>query len=200
MTTITLDYADYKFERFAMNVRNSAPTSMYSEDWLNKMLDITTKATAFGVSDKINFSDRRLMLIAYKAMLKVSLKTIEIDEWAIIRGYFEYYSDETKQIKNDVRDFITAYISNNFGLEELSDNQIKRMNELKDSILSYNLNLPDFFQRAIAKEEVPEYDEEVIKKWSELREYCEMIIADARSGKKEKIKCERLLISCQLFL
>jgi hypothetical protein len=74
------------------------------------------------------------------------------------------------------------------------------MNNLRDIIPSYNIEFPDFVQNAFAKEVVVEYDDEVLRKWKELREYCEMVIDDKRAGKKEKSKCERLLISCQLFV
>jgi|688.fasta_scaffold274419_1 hypothetical protein len=197
---IELKYADFRFDEFAENVRNSAPTSMYSDEWMNKMLEITTKANEFSMSDKINFSDRRLMLIAYRIMLKVSLKKARLIEWGIVRGYFDYFYNDDKKIKNDVKTFLTAYIENNFGKGELTEKQIEEMNNLRDIIPSYNIEFPDFVQNAFAKEVVVEYDDEVLRKWKELREYCEMVIDDKRAGKKEKSKCERLLISCQLFV
>jgi hypothetical protein len=197
---IELKYADFRFDEFAENVRNSAPTSMYSDEWMNKMLEITTKANEFSMSDKINFSDRRLMLIAYRIMLKVSLKKARLMEWGIVRGYFDYFYNDDKKIKNDVKTFLTAYIENNFGKGELTEKQIEEMNNLRDIIPSYNIEFPDFVQNAFAKEVVVEYDDEVLRKWKELREYCEMVIDDKRAGKKEKSKCERLLISCQLFV
>jgi hypothetical protein len=197
---IELKYGDYRFSEFAENVRNSAPTSMYSEQWMNKMLEIATKSVSLNVDEMITFSDKRLIMIAYKSMLKVSLRKVGLMEWAIVRSYFDFYSNEDKKVKSDFKEFVNLYIANTFSLAELTDKQVERMNELKEILSTYNVEIPDFFSKAISKEVSIDKTESILKQWRELKEFCEIALMDSKLNKADKNKYQKLLISCALFV
>lgn len=200
---IDLNYGDYKFTTFVEKVQNSIPTSMYNEPWMTQMLKISNTAKSSNVEEKITFSDDRLILIGYKAMLKVNLRSITLTEWAILKRYVELYYTENKELKEDIKTYLNLYIGSTFSDYEVNDEKANEMSALKSKIVSSGVEMPKFFYGEQAPEkpiEKIESEDDVLQEWMMLKEVCEMALADKSTTKKERAMYEKLLVSVALFV
>lgn len=200
---IDLNYGDYKFTEFVEKVQNVVPTAMYGEEWMAQMLKISNLAKLSNIEDKVTFSDDRLIVAAFKIMLKVELRNISIVEWAILKRYIELYYVEDKQLKEDIKTYLNLYIGSNFSDYKVSDEKMQEMASTKEKIVNSGVEMPKFFYG----EQVPEKPlaqvedvDDILQEWMTLKEICEIGLADKKTSKKDRIMYEELLLSVALFV
>ena len=200
---IDLNYGDYKFTDFVEKVQNVVPTAMYSEDWMAQMLKISNLAKLTNEDEKITFSDDRLILAAFKVMLKVELRSVSIVEWAVLKRYIELYYIENKELKEDIKTYLNLYIGSNFSDYKVSDEKMKEMASIKEAVVNSGIEMPKFFYGEQAPEkplaQVEDVDD-VLQEWMTLKEICEIGLADKKTSKKDRIMYEELLVSVALFV
>jgi hypothetical protein len=200
---VELNYGDYKFTDFVEKVQNSIPTAMYKEPWMIEMLKISDVAKSKNVEEKITFSDDRLVLVAFKVMLKVNLRNIDIVEWAILYRYIEQYYIENKELKEEIKTYLNLYIGSTFSDYELTEEKASEMTMLKSKIIESGVEMPSFFSGVVSKVEEPKVEQvesSVLDEWMNLKEVCEMSLADKSTSKKDKMMYEKLLKTVALFV
>ena len=200
---IDLNYGDYKFTDFVEKVQNVVPTAMYSEDWMAQMLKISNLAKLTNVDEKTTFSDDRLIVAAFKVMLKVELRSVSIVEWAVLKRYIELYYIENKELKEDIKTYLNLYIGSTFSDYKVSEEKMEEMASIKQTIANSGIEMPKFFygeqapDKPLAK--VEDFDD-VLQEWMNLKEICEIGLADKKTSKKDRIMYEELLVSVALFV
>jgi len=200
---IDLNYGDYKFTDFVEKVQNVVPTAMYSEDWMAQMLKISNLAKLTNVDEKTTFSDDRLIVAAFKVMLKVELRSVSIVEWAVLKRYIELYYIENKELKEDIKTYLNLYIGSNFSDYKVSEEKMEEMASIKEMVANSGIEMPKFFYGEQAPEkplaQVEDVDD-VLQEWMTLKEICEIGLADKKTSKKDRIMYEELLVSVALFV
>ena len=168
-----------------------------------QMLKISNLAKLTNVNEKITFSDDRLILAAFKIMLKVELRSVSIVEWADLKRYIELYYVENKELKEDIKTYLNLYIGSTFSDYKVNDEKASEMSSLKSKIVSSGVEMPKFFYGEQAPEkplaQVEDVDD-VLQEWMTLKEICEIGLADKKTSKKDRIMYEELLVSVALFV
>ena len=209
---IAINYGDYKFADFAQNVQNSTPTFMYGEEWLNQLLKISDGTINNNLLEKITFADDRLIEAAYKIMLLVDLKKVTLMEWAILKRYFDALYDGDKGTRDKIREYLSAYIGSEFSDAEISKEMASKMIDTRNLIESESIDMPNFFFSE-AEETKPsdivieqgedtavEYDDDVLAEWENLKEVCEMALADRETSKSDVKMYLKLMLTVELFV
>jgi len=200
---IDLNYGDYKFTEFSEKVQNVVSTDTYSEGWMAQMLKISSLAKLSKVEDKVTFSNDALILAAFKIMLKVDLRDIGLTEWAILNRYIEKYYIDDAALKEKIKMYINLYIGSNFSDYKVSDEKMKEMASIKEAVVNSGIEMPKFFYGEQAPEkplaQVEDVDD-VLQEWMNLKEICEIGLADKKTSKKDRIMYEELLVSVALFV
>lgn len=198
---IELNYGEYKFTDFVEKVQNSIPTSMYSEDWVALMLQITNRAKATNITENLTFADDRLILAAYKIMLVSPIKNVSVVEWAVLKRYFEMFYKEDGQ--KETQGYINLYIGLNFFDGERTEKREEEMASYMNKIIDSRIDMPSFFYEGvkgtIEPEKPIEEEDDVLKEWLNLKEICEISLQDKSTTKKDRIMYENLLKTVYLF-
>jgi hypothetical protein len=200
---IDLNYGDYKFTEFTEKVQNVVSTDMYGEGWMAQMLKISSLAKLSKVEDKVTFSNDALILAAFKIMLKVDLRDIGLTEWAILNRYIEKYYIDDAALKEKIKMYINLYIGSTFSDYKVSEEKMEEMASIKQTIANSGIEMPKFFYGEEAPKELTtnvESDDDVLQEWMNLKEICEIGLADKKTSKKDRIMYEELLVSVALFV
>lgn len=144
--------SDYKFTEFFSSFQNYVPATYYNEQWYIEMKKIVNTINKNNLQQQFSFTDRRLILLAYKALEKVNTEGNE-NEWFIVKNYFDTYSGKTDSYSKDIREFIDMYIGYTYTSSEKDEKATKKEEKLKsvlvDSIESGVLSLPLFVKNEI---------------------------------------------------
>jgi len=149
---IVTQASDHKFTDFFRSFQTYVPTKLYNEDWYVELKKISNTITKNKLEEKFDFTDRRIVLIAYKSLEKVETPGTK-EEWMILRSYVELYFGKKDVGYSDLRDYIDMYIGYHFTSAEMNENAEKKMNKLKDNlselIRNGELSLPLFVKNSI---------------------------------------------------
>lgn len=180
MNTAILNATDFKFVDFI----NSLRPERISKVVIQKLNAIKQHK----ILDNVNFSDDRLILIAYKTLCIDSPENIGVREWFIANKYFEIFADDEWPNKQDLIDFIFIKLGQIQNPETPIDSETKtRFIEAANNLngIPYD-TVPQFIMSEIqdvAQGVVAGTDVET--EWRELLELSEMMI-DSTSGKEKK--------------
>lgn len=201
---IVFNSADYKFIYFTDNIGNISEEH-HGEDWYIKLRELDAKIHRENLKDKINFSDDRLVLIAYKVMAETDAYTAKasLREWWIVQRYLDIYATKDVAMINELRKCVNEHIGFTFSDAEMSEQQEKDFKALCKSLEKVvfkdgYLKLPQFVLDVIENGERVEYETEETEQeaftgdereqWEGLKSTAEMMLSDEESLTKKEIE------------
>jgi hypothetical protein len=144
--------SEYKLIDFFNSIQNYVPATLYQEQWYLDFKRIINLIQKNNLNEKFDFTDKRLVLIAYKAMEKFDTSGSEL-QWFVAKTYAEQYLNSKEQKSKDLVDFINMYIGYNFSSAEKDEKAENLQNKLK-LILSKYLNAGELSVPVFIKDEI----------------------------------------------
>lgn len=215
---VVINAADYKFSDFSNIVLQHA----IDAEWFIKLREIDAKIHSHNLVEKTNFTDDRLVMIAYKIFVESDIfnESPSLRNWWIVKRYLEIYAKNDVALINELRKVINMYIGFTFSKAVISDEQ---KTELKTSLSELSkvvyedryIQLPQFVldvidgDRPVANKKnekegiVPEYDfsEDEAAQWRGLKITAEIILEDTSEMSEEEIKnWEGALVTSKIML
>ncbi len=202
---VIINASDYKFSDFSNTVLQTESKA----EWFVKLREIDAKIHSNNLVDKTNFTDDRLVMIAYKIFVESDIfdESPSLRDWWIVKRYLEIYTQDDVALINELRKAINIYIGFTFSKAVIDDEQ---KSELKTSLVELSkvvyedgyIQLPQFVLDFIdgdkpvagkkkGKEvKVPEYNfsEDEAAQWRGLLSVAEIMLEDTSEMSVEEIK------------
>lgn len=212
--------SDFKLTDFFNSFQNYVPSNIYNENWYVELKMVIKAIKENNLNDKYDFTDKRIVMIAYKALEKVETPGSEL-EWFLAKNYVEAYTKTKEQKSKDLLEFINLFIGFNFTSAEKDEKAQTIESKLKNSLSSFinsgELEIPKFIKsEIIGKVELatkpdiefaPEPADDVIDDTeSETKEikkqlaFAEMMFEDELTTKKEKEQWAKRIKMLNLLL
>ena len=178
--------AEFKLTDFTEEITN---ISQYeSMDWFVKLRELDAKIHTDGKTEKITFSDDRVVLIAFKIMAETNVfhDKATSREWYIVKRYLDVFSQPEIPNLEDLKTFVNLHVS---AQTEETKKQYKELGERLNGI-DYDF-LPLFVLDAFANAsdgQTPSNatPEEIEKEWKGFKDLAVMMLEGKLSKAEEK--------------
>lgn len=207
---LTINYIDYRLVDFIDDIQSEIPKASYSEEWFKELNSISSRIRDNKLEDKITLDDSKVSLLAYRVMLKAGTQKASMREWAVFKKFCEeFLSSENEAAKQAATTFTNLYISEQYMGGTLSDAEKESLSSSKEILKLSGLEFPVFVSNELngissnKKQQAgkpEEYEDDILKEWANLRDFCETAIADTSTSKKDLDMYEVLLNTVSLFV
>ncbi len=199
-----LNGAEYKLTDFTDRITNLSQHE--SKDWFVKLRELDAKIHTNDLTEKITFTDDRVVLIAFQLMSETNMFHADagIREWYIVKRYLDVFGKEETPNFDDLKTFVNLHISIVVNKEESSDEIKKQYKEIGERLngIDYDI-LPLFVLDAFASASdgitSKATAEEIEKEWIEFKKLAEMMLEDKLS-KAERKEWEGFLALSKMML
>lgn len=138
---IEKDMSAYLFTDFVERVKPKIPSEMFGSDWFASFNSIYNDVKKGKAEKEINFSDDRLVLVAYKVLCKVNVTPTELEN-SVVERYEEIYGED-----KDIPLFMIAVEDDKFYKKEkdmeslteeekMIDDNFRELKEISEIMLS----------------------------------------------------------------
>lgn len=203
---VIINAANFKFSEFSNSVLQHTPEKEQDSDWFIKLREIDSKIHSHNLVEKINFTEDRLVLIAYKYFIETAVfdESPSLREWWVVKRYLEVYASQETPLINELRKVVNMYIGFTFSGAQMGNEE---KTELKTFLTSLSkvvyeegyIQLPQFVLDVIDGEEKPEkkktkaaveynFTEDEASQWRGLRDTAKLMLEDTEGLTEEEIK------------
>jgi hypothetical protein len=140
---IEKDMSAYLFTDFVERVKPKAPSEMFGSDWFASFNSIYNDVKKGNAEKEINFSDDRLVLVAYKVLCKVNVSPTDLEN-AVVERYEEIYGEDESiplfmkpaEVIDDSK-FYKKDMESATDEEKAIDENFRELKEIAEVMLSY---------------------------------------------------------------
>lgn len=208
---IVVDPSSFLFVNFSDEVLKNSSEEERGSEWFTVLNELDGKIHSQGKTDSVNFSDDRLVQIAYQIMCKTEVFTnsASLMQWWIVKRYFDLYLPESLELKEQLRNIATLFIGLNFTGAQISEEQKieskKQIDEIEKQIFEedYPQQFPQFFLDLIESGAMPvnEFLGNEKKQYEGLKTIAELMLSEKDELSFEEIKLwEQALKEANEFL
>lgn len=208
---VIINAADFKFTDFSNSVLNRVDKNQYSENWFVKLRELDAKIHSNNLQDKINLTDDRLVLSAYKILIQTNIfdESSSLREWWIVKRYLEIYAEKDIALLYELQKVINMYIGFTFSKAAIDQAQKEEMKTFLKSLSEvvyedgyielpqFILNLIDSTKQSVvikkggrSHRHATQYDfsADEMAQWKGLRDTASIMLEDKESLTEEEIK------------
>ena len=193
---VDINSADFKFAHFTESITKISE-DYHETAWYMKLRELDAKIVNENLSDKITFSDDRLVLIAFKVLAETGLFSDRAGkrEWFIVKRYLDIYGEESLPRLKELKRLVNMHIGYAYSDVKQSDADKKEFKSvqkiLSDTVYEEGyIVLPQFLLDVIEgierEQAVEEFSGDEKAQWEGLMETAEMMMRDKTLSKKEK--------------
>lgn len=199
---VIINAADFKFSDFSNTVLKITSTA----EWFVKLREIDAKIHSHSLIEKTNFTDDRLVMIAYKIFCESDIfdESPSLRDWWIVKRYLEIYAKDDVNLIKELRQMVNMFVGFTFSKAVMTDEQKAKLAsslpELKKVVYEDGyIQLPQFVLDVIdgdkpvvgkKKTKVVEYNftDDDAAQWRGLRDVSILMLEDTSEMTAEEIK------------